>query len=390
MKKKLLLNWLYYNPVGHAIESIKLAKGYFLANKNLDIYLILNADSPIELAESCSWIKKVYAVSLSDVGKYGIHAKSIQNIPKNWDYISSDNRSRNFNSNYDDLNLINAHKILNNHLVAKIAKGYIEQSDSHKDSVLPIVANPKIKLSIPKNAKLFAQKYKHAGPKICIMLGGSSGSKQNISVDVWLKICLALFKSIPNIKIYFTGVSKGINGRTATKDFSYDDIKFLVSNLPDSEMVYDVGLWNQVALISECDIFISPHTGFAFIPPLVGVPWLEIATCRWPAYFFNDIPFYSVLPECGSYPCLMNNNTRCGKLLSENKPSICVSDKLVEIKIPEIVKGAKLLLSKNFTYNKAVELHLKKIKTDYNINDFFFFGGLEGIIPKKNKFKKLV
>lgn len=379
MRKKLLLNWLYYHPVGHAIEPLKIAKGYYLANKNLDVYLILNADSPVELAGSCSWIKKVYPVSLEEVKKHREKARSIQNIPGKWDYISIDNRARHFNDKYDDASLIKAHKILDKNLIAKIAKGYVEQSGFHESSILPITPNPKITLSIPKKAKLFAKKFKHKGPKICIMLGGSAGAKQSPSINIWLQICQVLFKSIPNLKIYFTGISKSANGRTNTKDFSLNDINFLISKLPNAESVYDVGLWNQIAFIAKCDIFLSPHTGFAFIPPLVGTPWLEIATCRWPAYFFNDLPFYSVLPKCGSYPSKMDKNKKCNKLLDKNKKAICVSDKLLKKKIPEIVKGAELLLDKDFTYDKAIALHLKKIRKDYDIKRFFFFGGIKGI-----------
>ncbi len=382
MKKKLLLNWVYYRPVGHAIEPLKLAKGYKIANKNLDIYLLLNSESPIELAMACPWIKKTYSISLKEVEEFGNKAKCLQKIPKKWDYISIDNRARNLNKNYNHPDLVKTQEVLNKIFIAKIGKGYVEQSGGHDSSILPIKANPKITLPIPQKAKEFAKKFKHKGPTIAIMLGGSAGDKQSPSIEMWLKICLALYKSIPNLKIYFTGISKSNDGRTSTKGFALDDVGSLISKLSNAEKVYDVGLWNQIAFISKCDIFLSPHTGFAFIPPLVGTSWLEIATCPWPAYFFNDLPFYSVLPKCNSYPSRHITEKGCGKLLKENKKAICVSDKLLEKKIPEIVKGAKLLLTSGFTYGKAIKLHLSKIKKDYDINNFFFFGGIAGITHK--------
>jgi hypothetical protein len=377
MKKKLLLNWLYYRPVGHVIEPLKLAKGYVLANKNLDVYLIINSDSPKELPDACPWIKKTYTVSLEQVKIEGV--KAFQKIPKKWDYIITDNRAQHFVKGGDDEDLIKAHELLKDKLVAKINKGFVEQSGFHESSILPIVINPKITLPIPKKAKDFAKKFKHKGPKIAIMLGGSAGARQSPNVEMWLKICQAIYQSIPNVKIYFTGISKNKNGQTNTKDFTIDDINFLISNLPNAENVYDLGLWNQIAFIASCDIFLSPHTGFAFIPPIVGTSWLEIGTCPWPAYFFNDIPFYCVLPECGSYPSIGKAEKGCGKLLHENKKALCVSNSLLEKKIPEIIKGTKLLLDKNFTYNKAIKLHLQKIKKEYDIKKFFFFGGIEGI-----------
>jgi hypothetical protein len=38
-------------------------------------------------------------------------------------------------------------------------------------------------------------------------------------------------------------------------------------------------MWNQLALIEQCDVFCSPHTGFAFLAQFVGTPWLTIAGC---------------------------------------------------------------------------------------------------------------
>ncbi len=378
MKKKLLLNWLYYRPVGHVVEALKLAKGYDAANKNIDIYLLLNAASPIELASACNWIKKTYPVSLDEIWKQGKKAKSVQQIPKTWDYIITDDRASRFKKGWDEDDLIKAHDVLSPLLKARIAKGYTEQAGEHTD-ILPCLNNPKITLPIPNSAKNFAKKYKHEGSAICIMLGGSAGEKQSPSMHMWSEICRALFKAIPDLKIYFTGVNKSIKGRTATDDYKLNEIEALAKSLPSAEVAYNIGLWNQLALIQKCDIFLSPHTGFAFLPLLVGTPWLELANCRWPAYMFNYIPFYSVLPECGWYPAINETKKGCGKLLAEDKKAICMTDKLLLKKIPEIVKGAKLLLDKKFTYRKAINLHLDKIRKNYDINKFFFFGGIEGI-----------
>ncbi len=50
MTKTLLVNWVYYRPVGHVVEALKLAKGYKLANRDLEVHMMLNADAPVELA----------------------------------------------------------------------------------------------------------------------------------------------------------------------------------------------------------------------------------------------------------------------------------------------------------------------------------------------------
>jgi hypothetical protein len=384
MKKKLLLNWVYYRPVGHVVEALKLTKGYSLANKNLDVYLLINADCPEELAEACPWIKKTYPVSLKEISTKGAGAKSLQAIPKNWDYIITDNRVAHFKKGWDQASLIKTHKVLDEVLKAKSKKGFVEQADSHTN-VLPSINNPKISIEIPKKAQQFAKRYTHNGPAICVMVGGSAGAIQGPSMKMWLEISKALFHAIPELKIYFTGVTKSIKGRTTTSDYSLSDIEKLAAQLPNAEVAYNIGLWNQMALIKKCDMFISPHTGFAFLPPLVGTPWLELGNCRWPAYLFNYIPFYSVLPNCGYYPALGEQKKGCGKLLSANKKALCMTDKFLGKKIPEIVKAAKLLLDdKNYTYEKAIRSHIKKIRKDYDITKFFFFGGIKDLLRNKH------
>ncbi len=380
MKKKLLLNWVYYRPVGHVVEALKLAKGYSLANKNIEIHLLLNSEAPVELAEACKWIKRTYPVSTKEISKSGKKAKLLQKIPKTWDYIITDDRVSRFAKGWDEADLIKTQSVLSEVLTAKIKKGFTEQAGVPQ--VLPCANNPKISIPVPKKAKQFSNKYKHTGPSICIMVAGSAGAIQSPSTAMWLKICNALFESIPNLKIYFTGVTKSVKGRTTTADYSLRDVEHLAKSLPNAEIAYDIGLWNQLALIEKCDIFMSPHTGFAFLSPLLKTPWLELANCRWPAYMFNYVPFYSVLPDCGWYPAINEIKKGCGKLLAENKKALCMSDKLLEKKIPEIVKGARLLLDKNYTYDKSIRNHLRKVRKNYDIKKFFFFGDIKGVTQK--------
>ncbi|PJE75898.1 hypothetical protein COV04_03065 [Candidatus Uhrbacteria bacterium CG10_big_fil_rev_8_21_14_0_10_48_11] len=365
--------------MGHVVEALKVSGGYALANKNVEVHLVLNADSPVELAEACPWIKKVYPISLKEIWKDGSRAKLIQRLPKVWDYIITDNRSTSFKPHWDENDLIRAYKVLNPLLMARIGKDYHDLLSKHAD-ILAYVPNPKIKLTIPKKAKEFAKRYKHTGPAICIMLGGSAGDKQSLTIEMWLKICQALFKAIPNLKIYFTGITKSVGGRTHTADFNLGDVQYLVDSLPNAEATYNIGLWNQLALIQKINIFLSPHTGFAFLSPLIGTPWLELANCLWPAYVFNYEPFYSVLPECGSCPAKEEVTRGCCKLLSKGKKATCMTDKLLTKKIPEIVKATQLLLNPQFTYKKALNLHLNKLKNlPYDFSRFWFVDGIKSL-----------
>ena len=46
MTRTLLLNWVYYNPVGHVVEGMKIARGYHAANRGVEVHMMVNADAP--------------------------------------------------------------------------------------------------------------------------------------------------------------------------------------------------------------------------------------------------------------------------------------------------------------------------------------------------------
>lgn len=379
--KKLLLNFVYYRPVGHAVEAPKYAKGYYEGSKgDIEIHLLLNADTPVELAEACPWITKTFAIDIREVMDKKEQAVSLKDIPREWDYVISDSRVTGFQKGWDEDDLMQAQAVLQKYFTAEKDQGYtvpfspLNSADT-STQVLPYSLNSPIHLAIPTQAKDFAQRYSHNGPKIALMLGGSAGDKQSPSTEMWLKVCQALLESIPDLKLYFTGLTQALGNKTTTIDFTLDDVHALAAKLPNVEVVYNVGLWNQLALIESCDIFLSPHTGFAFLAPTVGTSWLALSNCRWQEYLFNNVPFYSVIPDCGSYPAQKETEIGCGKLLAEDKKALCMTDELLEKKIPEIVEGVKLLLNSNFTYDKAMELYLEKLQKLSTYAKFSFFDG---------------
>ena len=300
----------------------------------------------------------------------------MRRIPKKWDYIVSDFRVREFKKGWDEDDLIKTQAVLQELFTARLARGYTQV----EKSILPYERNARLDISVPKSAQKFIR-HKHNGPSICILPGGSAGAKQSPSLKIWLEICKSLEKETPNLKVYFTGVTNTETGRTATDDFITKDIDVLVSKLQNAENCFNIGIWNQLALIKQCDIFLSPHTGFAFLAPCVCTPWLALSGCPWSEYIFNDTPFYSVLPDCGWYPSQGETKKGCGKLLWNGKKSLCMKDNAVRKRIPDIIRGAKLLRDSKFTYQKAVSLHLKNIKKK-NIKNTYFLDGMDGLLRK--------
>jgi len=366
-KKTLLLNHVTFRPVGHVVEALKLAKGYAIANEGLEIHLLLNKRSPFELADACSWIHRTYPVDTEEVLKEKHNARVFREIPNSWDYVLHDVRPYlEYKDGSDqELDLVEYYLCSIEYFKEKIGVGD-EWRPWEISGSLKYNCDNKIRLKLPKHTQDFIKKYNHNGPKICLLPGGSSSSGDYPSMNSWTQIINALDEALPNLRVYITGVSKSMDGRTSTSDYTLNKIKALSSECHNIENCFDIGLWKQLALIEKCDLFISPHTGFSFLAPCMDTPLLTICGRLGPEYFFNQVPFYSVLPECTQYPCapwkpfFVSLKAVCEENLRDNKRVECMRERKLRRRIPEIVKSAKLLLQEDFTFEKALESHIDK------------------------------
>lgn len=75
-----------------------------------------------------------------------------------------------------------------------------------------------------------------------------------------------------------TSISTG--PRTTTHAYDPGELADLIATVPNYRSCYNVGLLNQMALIAPADLFIAQHTGFAFLAPGLGTPWLAISGAR--------------------------------------------------------------------------------------------------------------
>ncbi len=365
--KKILINFLYYKSVGHVPEALKYARGYLVANKGYEISIALNKYSPTELTQATPWIKHTYPIDILEVGEKGEKAKTLKQLPRNWDYVLIDNRPMKEVGLRRDSIWPKANgkrqQNLDGLLASYAAMGKLLHS---KHGIFPIWTPPPglkyskeayLNFEIPRKARGFVKKkYAFSGVKICIMLGGSKNAAAYPSVRSWMKIIRALTEAYPRSRIYITGVHATYKGRTTTRAYSKEKLAPLFKRFNNVVDCYDIGLWNQLALLKYCDMFISPHAGFAFLAPCVGTPWLTISGGNWSEYFFNGVPFYSVFPDDPDFPYrnrvphLVYKNKRWGKILP-------MQPERLEKKIPEIVHAAGLLLDPTFTYQKALRRH---------------------------------
>jgi hypothetical protein len=64
----ILLNHVYYSPVGHVVEAIRYARGLRDANPGSEVHVALSDGAPWELCAGAPWITAVYRIPVADPG----------------------------------------------------------------------------------------------------------------------------------------------------------------------------------------------------------------------------------------------------------------------------------------------------------------------------------
>ena len=117
----------------------------------------------------------------------------------------------------------------------------------------------------------------------------------------------------------------------------------------------DIGLAEQLAVTEACDLFLAPHTGFGMAALAVDTPWLALSGGRWFEYFFNRVPFRSIIPDCGRYPSF-----------TQFAPTVVIDDdgdgprtpsmtaSRIHDDLNQIVAAARELLDGSLTYEQSL------------------------------------
>lgn len=355
-RQALLLNWVYYQPVGHAIEAFKVAKGLSNANKNVDIHVLLNSRTAVELAQACDWITSAYPIDLEEVAEKGSEATCLRDIPTVWDYVVNDHRPTCSPFPFSaPLRIF--HDLAVTWFQARLWKGGQHELPSDRSPLYQ--QNAPIRMRVPESPRAYVRSLDLSSTNICVLLGGSSPEPIYPTLNWWRKVLAILHDELPDAHFFLTGKSEP-DGRSSTVAFPNTAIADLLGISARTFDFYDAGIWNQMALLERCDMLIAPHTGFAFLAPSVGTPWLAVSGVRWPECFFNDVPFYCVLPECTHYPCWTGMKPECSNLLIANETVPCMAAQL-DTRTPDLIRGVRLLLSDGFSFDKAMRLYQARI-----------------------------
>ncbi|WP_370326661.1 hypothetical protein [Euzebya sp.] len=287
-RARILIDFVDAHNVGHVVEALRYAAGHRAANPDAHIGLVLNAASPSEMATWAGTVDEVFTIPLYE----GVEAMAgaAAGIPAEWDYVLDDLRR----TNPVQLDVVPGFAdwwpIADAHFEAAEHRGYCGIPPQPPG----YVPHQTVRLDLPAAARASAGDLVPGGsPRIAVVPAGSSARETYPSAAAWTDVIGAITDRWPDAVVALIGKTAA-DGRTTTQ-VSGDEHAAL-AGLPGVVDVFDRPLAEQLAVVEGCDAFLSTHTGFGLAALAVATPWVCIAGGAWPEYFFNGVPFRSVMP----------------------------------------------------------------------------------------------
>ena len=291
MAERLLVNFFYAHPVGHAIEALHYANGHHAADPELEVAAALNAATPVELAGYVPSVGAAYAIRHPFLEPCPDSAPALAAVPRDWTYVADDARRH----QPDQLELFPG------------MRDYYAASDAHLRAArrrgvagfppLPYAPHTPLRLELPSAARAAArERLGQDRPALALMpAGGSADRALYPSLRSWELILDAL----PGFQIVLVGKLRA-DERSATA-FGRDELTALLAHPSRPVDRFDRPLAEQLAAVEVGDLLVAPHSGFGMAALAVGTPWLALSGGRWFEYFFNHVPFRSVIPDPERY-----------------------------------------------------------------------------------------
>jgi hypothetical protein len=295
-RRTLLVNHWYSHAVGHVIEALRVCQGYHAADPTLRISLVLNGASPVEIAGCVPFLENVYGAQFTSFGTVeGDPARALREIPRDWDHVVHHDASV-------DPGQIRFEGVQRYYAASRARlRGRLSQSVASEGRI-PYLPNQTLRLTLPERARESAARELGAGRRsIALMPAGSSTLRALYpSLTSWLEILDELSRRVPDARFSLIGRYTSVDGRTSS-GIGRDEIERIVASR-DAIDWFDRPILEQLAAVEASSLFVSPHTGFGFAAVAVGTPWLTLSGGDWFEYFFNGVPFYSLLPKDPDYP----------------------------------------------------------------------------------------
>lgn len=322
----------------------------------------LNGATPTELAECCPFVENVYPVGYTDfLGRGGDPDAALRDVPAEWDYVLDDERSRDPRQ-LEFEGLRRYYQAAHRYFRARIHHG---TAGGEPPAYRP---HGQLRFQLPTHRE-------RPGPlAIAVLPAGSSEPSRYPSAASWRVILDALREQFPEVVFCFLGKLER-DARTST---SWTREQF--EALGEGVWAVDEPLLDQLALVEACDLFVSPHTGFAMAALCVGTPWLTLSGGPWHEWFFNGVPFHSVIPDTTRYPAYTQMDDPPPLADDEGEPRTpSMTRARIEDDLPELVDGARKLIEKRLSYEDALRDYFPRLLKAYGggRSRIFSFDGID-------------
>lgn len=357
MGERLLVSHFYAHPVGHAVEALHYAHGHWRPDTSREVSVLLNARTPVELAGLCPWVTRAYAVDHPLLERCADSPARLAHVPREWDWVLDDGRR------YQDWQLelfpgLREFSAASDEWFAcRVGRSV---SGQHRAGY----AQAPWRFQIPRQAADAAtETLNGTGPRIALMPAGSSGPEHYPSTASWHLVLDGLLEAFgPDLQVVLIGKSSDEDGRTATAGAGR---YMTLRDHPVTPMsAYDRPLVEQLALVEACDAFLSPHTGFGLAALACGTPWLTLSGGRWWEYFFNGVPFRSILPDgahaSGSFAALEPEPLAAD---GDAERSVSMTQARIRADVPRIVRAAQELVNGTLSYERAIAEYYAELRT---------------------------
>ncbi|MDQ2585399.1 hypothetical protein [Saccharothrix yanglingensis] len=343
MPASILVNFVYCHPVGHAVEALHRVHGYRAANPDARLGVVLNAHTPVELTRLAPFVDEVHSVPVDVFDATADHSAALAAIPADWDHVQDDLRS----------------KLPDQMALFPGLNAYYEASRAHFASSAPGVAGygpvPYARgthwtFTVPDVPR-------PAVPRIALLPGGSAPRALYPSVRSWRLVVAALLERHPDAEFVLFGKVRA-DDRTATT-FTRAELDAIASAAPRVVDAVDLPLLEQLAAIRACDVLVSPHSGFGMAALAAGTPWLVIGGNRWPEYFFNGVPFHSVLPDVARFPAYALSGPDPDPVEDEGPRSPSMSYERLTADLDEIVEFTSKLIAGEVAFEDALRRQVR-------------------------------
>jgi hypothetical protein len=346
-----LVNFVYCHPVGHVIEALHYCHGYHLADPEVTVGVALNASSPVELAGLCRFVDACYPVSLGVFDPLA-PVDGLEAIPADWDWVVDDARSRQEQQRaaFPGIGAY-YHRAGERFTAARAAIGIAGASPP---AYLP---GGQLRLALPGPPRERAHDTLTAGgglgrwPRIAVLPAGSGPRLDYPSLRSWELLLSCFAGRWPEAGFCLLGKLRA-DARTSTS-FGAAELNQLCS-FPGMVNAVDADLVDQLAIVAACDVLVSPHSGFAMAGLAVGTPWLSLSGNRWPEYYFNGVPFYSVLPDTRRFPAFHQFGAGPEPVEDDGPRSPSLSYPRIVADLEEILDGVGRLIEGRWPFETAM------------------------------------